>query len=179
MSSKPKTKVTINNGNNSNAGGRVNNNLKVQNIQTVKDDCLTSQSLDKFLSFIRNIESLYRMAVAEEQETDDTTQDIMHCLEFEEHTYHEFAQLSKELAEIRKQRRMAKDTIAVLKPVLDWADKNTAVIRELEGLLGVVRKNEQKLNNRLYTPKTNNVELFTAKTSGTGNKSNNTKGDKN
>ena len=119
------------------------------------------------------------MAVAEEQETDDTTQDIMHCLEFEEHTYHEFAQLSKELAEIRKQRRMAKDTIAVLKPVLDWADKNTAVIRELEGLLGVVRKNEQKLNNRLYTPKTNNVELFTAKTSGTGNKSNNTKGDKN
>ena len=69
MSSKPKTKVTINNGNNSNAGGRVNNNLKVQNIQTVKDDCLTSQSLDNFLSFIRNIESLYRMAVAEEQET--------------------------------------------------------------------------------------------------------------
>ena len=119
------------------------------------------------------------MAVAEEQETDDTTQDIMHCLEFEEHTYHEFAQLSKELAEIRKQRRMAKDTIAVLKPVLDWADKNTSVIRELEGLLGVVRKNEQKLNNRLYTPKTNNVELFASKTSGTGNKSNNTKGDKN
>ena len=144
MSSKPKTKVTINNGNNSNAGGRVNNNLKVQNIQTVKDDCLTSQSLDNFLSFIRNIESLYRMAVAEEQETDDTTQDIMHCLEFEEHTYHEFAQLSKELAEIRKQRRMAKDTIAVLKPVLDWADKNTSVIRELEGLAWSSKKERAK-----------------------------------
>jgi len=141
----------------------------VTKTQNKKSAGSTSEPLNNFLSFIRGIESQYRMAVAEEQETDDITQDIMHSLELEEHTYHEYAQLSKELAQVRKERRMAKDTIAVLKPVLDWADKNTTVIRELEALLGAVRKSEQKLNNRLYTSKTNNVALFAAKTSGAKN----------
>ena len=142
------------------------NNSQLQNITELVP---TSESLSNFLSFMRNISSQYRMAVTEEQETDDITQDIMHSLELEDHTYHEYAQLSKELSEVRKKRRMAKDTLAVLKPVLDWYEKNTQVIKDLENLLGVVRKSEQKFNNRIYTPKTNNVSMFAAKTSGKGN----------
>lgn len=117
------------------------------------NDLEVSRQIDDFLQFLRDCEQRYHMAEAEEQETNNLTQDILHSLELEDHDYHGFARLSKELREIRQSRRRAKDTMDMTAPVLDWADKNRNFIKSLEQLLGTVRKAEKRTENRIYTPK--------------------------
>ena len=131
-----------------------------------QNELTISHGISNFLEFIRNTQSQYRMAEAEAREADDTTQDILHSLELGEHTYHEYAQLSKQLKRVREQRRRGKDTAVVTAQVVEWAEKNATVIKDLEKLLGEIRKSEKNFANRLYTPKTNNVEAFVARTSG-------------
>lgn len=115
---------------------------------------MTSKSIDDFLSFLRETEQLYHIAEANEQEANDKTQDILHSLELQEHTYNEYAKLSKSLVEIRKNRRAAKDIMAATLPVLEWMDENRQVVKRLEKLLGDVRKAEKISENRIYTPRT-------------------------
>lgn len=113
-----------------------------------------SKGLDEFLKYIREIEQLNRMAVADEQQANDETQDILHSLELEEHDYHSSARLAKKLKKIRQKRRTAKDLIAQTTPIIEWADHNRGVIKGLEQLLGKVRKEEKNASGRIYTPKT-------------------------
>lgn len=131
-----------------------------------RDEFAISTGISNFLDYIRSTQSQYRMAEAEAREADDTTQDILHSLELGEHSYHEYAQLSKQLKKVREQRRRGKDTAVVTAQIVDWAEKNASVIKDLEKLLGEVRKSEKNFANRLYTPKTNNVEAFVAQISG-------------
>lgn len=114
---------------------------------------MTSQGLDSLLSYLREAEQRYHMAETAEQEANDETQDILHIIELQDHDYHEFARLSKELKTVRQKRRDAKDAMIETCPVLDWIDKNRPVIKSLERLLGDVRKAEKSKVNRIYTPK--------------------------
>lgn len=121
-------------------------------------DLEVSRQIGGFLQFLRDCEQQYHMAEAEEQETNNLTQDILHSLELEDHDYHGFARLSKELREIRRSRRKAKDTMDTTAPVLDWVDKNLSFVKSLEQLLGTVRKAEKRTENRIYTPKARSEE---------------------
>lgn len=114
---------------------------------------MISRGMETFLSYLRETEQLYHMAELDEQEANDETQDILHSLELQDHDYHEFAKLSKELRGVRQKRRAAKDTMSETAPVLDWIDANRAVIKSLERLLGDVRKAEKNTENRIYTPR--------------------------
>ena len=114
---------------------------------------MTSKNIEEFLNFLRQCEQEYSMAQADYQDTNDETQDILHSLELESHTYHEYANLSKRLAEVRKRRRQAKDKIAVMEPIVCFCEENKAFIKSTERLLGDVRKAEKKLENRVYTPR--------------------------
>lgn len=58
---------------------------------------MTSQGIEAFLSYLRETEKRYHMAELDEQEANDETQDILHSLELQDHDYHDFARLSKEL----------------------------------------------------------------------------------
>lgn len=113
----------------------------------------TSQGIETFLTFLRETEQQYRMAEANEQEANDETQDLLHSIELEQHDDAEFAQLSRDLQRVRRQRREAKDTMSETLPVLNWVDGNRQVIKGLEQLLGQVRKAEKNTENRIYTPK--------------------------
>lgn len=104
---------------------------------------MVSKSIEDFLAFLREIEQSYYAADTEESEANAETQDLLHCIELEEHTYNEFAKLSKGLREIRKKRRKAKETMAQCSPVLGWIDQNRGVVKGLEALLGQVRKAER------------------------------------
>lgn len=115
---------------------------------------MTSEQIDRFLTFLRDCEQRFHMAEADEQESNNTTQDILHSLELEEHDYRDYAKLGKELRLIRQKRREAKDTLSVLAPVLDWVEANRAVIKSLEQLLGNTRKAEKYTEGRIYTPRT-------------------------
>lgn len=116
---------------------------------------MISENISSFLNFIRETGELYRMSEMNGQEADDATQDILHSLELEEHDTDDFARLAAKLKEVREQRRIAKDTMYQSSPVCDWADDNQRVLKDLERLLGEVRKREKNTENRIYTPRTN------------------------
>lgn len=118
------------------------------------DEVKISSYIDDFLTFLRDCTQQYHMAVADEEERNNETQDILHSIELEDHDYHELAKLAKDIREVRQQRRVAKDTIATTTPVLDWIDTNKQTIKSLEKLLGEVRKQERYTENgRIYTPR--------------------------
>lgn len=114
-----------------------------------------SKELEQFLDFVNNAESLMDQAIAGQQEAEAETQDILHALELENHSYHEMAALSRKLAEVRQTRRQHKDIVAQLTPVVEWTRENDAAVRSLQRLLGDVRKTEKSTQNRIYTPRTN------------------------
>ena len=113
-----------------------------------------SEELERFLNFLRTAESLLTQAESGQQEAEAETQDILHALELESHTYHEMAALSRKLAQVRQDRRRDKDTVAQLTPVVEWAHTNEGTVRSLQRLLGELHKTEKSIQNRVYTPKT-------------------------
>lgn len=119
-----------------------------------KEENALSEKIAEFLAFLRESEALLRISAQNEQEANDATQDILHMLELNETAYHDGARLAQKLAEIRRQRRAAKDLYGVVAPIAAWAESNKAVIKSLERLLGDVRRAEKLMQNRTYTQKT-------------------------
>lgn len=113
----------------------------------------TSRGIDAFLQFLRESEQRYHMAEADEQEANAVTNDIHHSLELLEHDEVELLRLAEDLAQARRQRRRARDVMSETAPVLVWLDENRAVVKNLERLLGEVRKAEKNTENRIYTPR--------------------------
>lgn len=114
-----------------------------------------SKELEQFLDFLKSAESQLDQATTGQQEAEAETQDILHSLELEKHSYHEMAALSRKLAEVRQARRQHKDNAAQLTPVVEWTRGNDAAVRSLQRLLGDLRKVERSTQNRFYTPRTN------------------------
>ena len=113
-----------------------------------------SKDLERFLDSLKSAESQLDQATAGQQEAEAETQDILHSLELEKHSYHEMAALSRKLAEVRQTRRQNKDIVAQLTPVVEWTRENDAAVRSLQRLLGDLRKVERSTQNRFYTPRT-------------------------
>ena len=118
----------------------------------------TSKKLEMFLEFLRENESELNFYCSEEKYCNDLTQDILHSLELEEKSYHEMAKLAKEIRDIRHRRRIAKDNVAKNTLIVEWTLKNQGVVKELERLLGEVRKVEKSQIGRVYIPRTDNTE---------------------
>lgn len=113
-----------------------------------------TMELDRILAQLRDAESALSMAHTELKHCDDRTQDILHDLELNDHTYHERGKLTNELVDIRKCRRVAKDTIEILTPLHEWANTQSVALHKLESVLGEMRKIDTKRVNRQYWPKT-------------------------
>lgn len=80
---------------------------------------IVSIGIETFLDYMRETEQCYHIAVAEEKAANDATQDILHAIELEKHSYHEIAKMGKKLREVRQQRRTAKNLMDQAQPV--WA----------------------------------------------------------
>lgn len=117
-----------------------------------------SKPVEGFLDFLREARTAYNIARSEESDANDATQDLLHSLELEEHRYHEYARLSSALRDVRRQRRAAKDAVQRLQPLVEWMDKNNKAIKEMERLLGEIRRAEASIENRHYNPKTDIVQ---------------------
>ena len=119
-----------------------------------------SKVLDDFLTFLRKIELDYNIAVKEENEINNKTQDILHQLEIDDHSYNENAKLAKGLKLVRQQRREYKDLIRDLDPLMKWYKENQRVIRDLEAVLGIMRKTEKNFESRTYIKKSDIIEII-------------------
>lgn len=114
---------------------------------------MNSKEIENFLKFLREAEEKFNMAQEEEIELNNQTQDILHFLELEKHPYHEYAKLAKKLKTVREERRKVKDYIQETGPIMTWLENNRQTIKNLEQLLGTVRKAEKSTVNRIYIPK--------------------------
>lgn len=116
-----------------------------------------SDHLAAFLVWLRDIRQDYNIALAELDEEENATQDILHQLELGEDRYHDCARLALALQEVRRRRRQVKDRLTVLQPIIGWLAENAKTIKTLERLLGEMRKLEKSLIGRSYHPKTDIV----------------------
>lgn len=91
-----------------------------------------STPIETFLSYLRDCERRYHMEEANEQEANAVTNDIQHDLELVDHSESEVLALALELTETRRNRRKAKDAIAMTAPVLAFLDENRAFVKRLE-----------------------------------------------
>ena len=95
---------------------------------------------------------------SKEVDCNDAIQDLQHNIEFEDHTYHEYAKLSKAIKKVRNERREIKKQIEIYKDAVAWIEANDNVIRSMEKTLGILRKTEKTVENRSYTYRTSAVE---------------------
>lgn len=119
---------------------------------------VSSEPLAAFLDYLRQVPQQYNINWDEQKKQEDLTQDLLHHLELDQPDYRETARTGKRLTEARQRRRKAKDAVEALRPVMDYLEKNRAVIVALERLLGEVRKVEQRHQNRFYVPRVNHEE---------------------
>lgn len=82
------------------------------------------------------------------------TQDILHNMELRENSQYDYICQGIALKDIRKRRRKAKDTKEITDLICDWSASRRGIIKELEQLLGKVRKAEKRTSNRIYIDKT-------------------------
>lgn len=112
-----------------------------------------SETIEAFLTLFQEAET--RCAFAEEllDQANKKTQDILHYLELENPNYKESAKKATELKRVRKQRRQYKDEVEELADIATFIKENRKVMRDLEQLLGKVRKVEKYHAERRYVPK--------------------------
>ena len=113
-----------------------------------------SSKISDFLSFLRECEVQNRIADLTVADMDSQTQDILHNIELNENNQYDYICQGFTLRDVRQKRRMAKDTREVTTPICDWIADNPKVIKELERLLGEVRKVEKRSQNRSYINRT-------------------------
>lgn len=117
-----------------------------------------SKSIENFLDFLRRIQEENSIALQEQKDHDQATQDLLHRLELGDDSYHDIARLGIALKDVRQKRREAKDIESVLNPIVSWCYTNDKTIKSLEKLLGDVRKEEKNLRNRCYIDRTDAVK---------------------
>lgn len=111
------------------------------------------ETIGSFLAFLRECVDQYHLSIDIKTEKEKRTQDILHDLELNEHSYNETAKLAKELRIVRQERRQAKDASEVLEPIVVYINSSQTEIKTMERLLGEVRKVRSGQQNRFYIPK--------------------------
>lgn len=92
-----------------------------------------------------NMDSEYTLDYCNAREVD-----ILHELELNNLTYHQQAKLAKELTELRRKRREAKNQLALLEPFIDWKNNHQKSINDLCRVIGKMRTISEKQKTMVY-----------------------------
>lgn len=113
-----------------------------------------SEHISGFLNFLRQAEKDYSYYCDVQSEMDKDTTDILHTFELD-YTLSDsdYAKLGRACAGVRRRRRSAKDHIEVLSSIVEYISGHAEQLRQLEKLLGEVRKTEKRQENRVYIPR--------------------------
>lgn len=117
-----------------------------------------SERIEDFLNLLRESQQEYNIAVSDEKEKNDETQDLLHYSELHDDIPCNELAIMQAMKQTRRDRRTAKDTTILSAHLIDWAEKYRKAVKELEQVLGNVRKDEVHIENRYYTSKTDIVE---------------------
>lgn len=122
----------------------------------------TSQQIADFLTFLFGVTEDYKHSQEEARLLEELTQDYMHKLELQDHTYHQRAKIASALRQCRIDRRFHKDRIAILAPIVQYltSDKGKLILSQLQQTLGAVRKAERATQDRRYIPRILSAEEY-------------------
>ena len=108
-----------------------------------------------FLDFLRQAKSDFSYYSECQSEADKNVTDILHEFELNNDNLSDSdcAKLGRACGKARQQRRVAKDYVEVLVVVIDYIDNHPETQKQLERLLGDIRKIEKRKENRTYIPR--------------------------
>ena len=113
------------------------------------------KSLSGTLSLMQTLEMRYQANFSGVHEHDLITQDLLHKLELEQNNAVQLVQLAKQLKECRQTRRLMKDEIDRIQPLMDFMqdDQNKKAIHQLSAALGRMRTVADIQSKRVYHPR--------------------------
>lgn len=123
---------------------------------------MLSERIAEFLNLFEQVQKDNDWNAQEAVRLDRMTQDYLHMLELEDLSYRDRARVAKALKECRMDRRQAKDLVTTTQPMVDFlsGEKGKMMISQMQQVLGKVRKEENFISQRTYTPKVLNRNEF-------------------
>lgn len=114
-----------------------------------------SRSISDFCKLVDDAIKDYDWNYDEVNRLDKLTQDYLHELELGDHDYKERAKIATQLAKCRQERRVCKDKVAELDPLVRFAEseKGRNLMNLLREVLGSTRKIESQTEKRVYIPR--------------------------
>ena len=113
-----------------------------------------SEKLSEFLNFICQVKPEYDYYLDVQADAEAKILDLLHEIELVPHNAFDMVKIYKQLRESRKQRRLAKDSIRELTPLVTRVEDNKKEIEVLKRTLGDVRKVEKMEDGRIYLYRT-------------------------
>lgn len=111
-----------------------------------------SETIGAFCNAVRNAKRDYEWNWEEVNRLDKLTQDYLHQLELKGLNYSERAKIATHLSKCRQERRLSKDTVEMLQPLIEFldSDKGAQMMNLMREVLGQTRKVEGRMENRIY-----------------------------
>lgn len=114
-----------------------------------KQPTTTSETLAEFANTVRGWINEFTYCSERQKKLEDEINDMEHTLELQNLSYHERAKLATELTEKLRERRIEKDRIEVLTPVLREFEDGQ-MFKRLEKAISETRRVERKFESRTY-----------------------------
>lgn len=120
-----------------------------------------SQIISTFLNFIAEANTQYGMASQNLEEVNLELQDLQHYIEFGAPSGVSMVKIYTIYRQTRQARRFDKNTMELYLPILEWMERNSKAVRDLQETLGLVRKIEERQNGRSYLIRTHILDDIT------------------
>ena len=116
--------------------------------------------IQNFSAAVRNMLARYQYDKEEYSRAEQEMQDILHYIEMStDKNANVGFKLYKQLAEVRRRRRVCKNEMDLLQPIYD-SFSGGEKLNALAQILGTVRAAKQTINSRAYTLRTDILETF-------------------
>lgn len=112
-----------------------------------------SEIIGDFVKLLEESTSKYNFNYDEVHEKELLATDIEHKFELQELSYHQKAKLAEQLIVCQRERRIFKDEVEELEPLMQWMADNKNMYNSITKLLGEVKKAEKKHESRGYMPR--------------------------
>ena len=114
-----------------------------------------SPIISDFVKMMEEASKDYAWNYEEVGRMDRLTQDYLPKLELDNLDYKERAKVATQLAKCRQDRRACKDTVDVLKPLVEFleSDRGKNLYNLVREALGKTRKVEERMETRVYIPR--------------------------
>lgn len=117
-----------------------------------------SETIQDFLLLIQKAKDCYPEEEANVTYRENETQDILHELELVPHSASQIMKLAKRLTATRQDRRLSKDNLELLLPIVEWCGKYKNAVNDLKDALAAVAVKEDSLRGREYRYRTTVVQ---------------------